>query len=355
MSVPIMNGITAREIETTRIKTRVLFAGDEAGVPVLFLHGNTSSATWWEETMIALPEGFYGITPDQRGFGEADIEKKIDATRGMRDLADDVLALLEHLGIEQSHIVGSSFGGSIIWQLMLDASHRWLSVTQVAPGSPYGFGGTKGLEGTPLYEDFAGSGGGLTNPELIKLMAAGDKGTDSQFSPRNVLRALVFKAGSVPHWEDALVEAMLLTHLGDQDVPGDFTPSANWPGIAPGVFGPANSLSPKYGLNVDGLIALEIKPPVLWVRGSHDLVVSDSAMSDPGTLGKMGVMPAWPGADAYPPQPMLGQTRAVLEKYKNAGGSYTEIVIEDTAHVPNIDNPDAFNEVFHAHLMSANE
>lgn len=355
MSVPIMKGITAKEIETTCIKTRVLFAGSDTDVPVLFLHGNTSSATWWEETMLALPEGYFGIAPDQRGFGAADIEKKIDATRGMKDFADDMIALLDHLGIEQTHIVGSSLGGSIVWQLMLDAPQRWLSVTQVAPGSPYGFGGTKGLDGTPLYEDFAGSGGGLTNPEFIKLMVAGDQGTDSQFSPRNVLRALVFKAGFVPHWEDVLVDSTLSTHLGAQDMPGDFISSVNWPGIAPGVFGPSNSLSPKYGLNVAGLIALETKPPVLWVRGSHDLTVSDSAMADPGTLGKMGVISGWPGEDAYPSQPMLRQTRAVLENYKNAGGSFTEIVIEDAAHVPYIDNPDAFNEIFHTHLKNASK
>jgi len=47
---------------------------------------------------------------------------------------------------------------------------------------------------------------------------------------------------------------------------------------------------------------------------------------------------------------MLGQTRAVLEKYAAAGGSYKEVVIEDAGHVPSIEKPEEFNEVFPAHL-----
>ena len=86
MPIPTLPGITAKIITTDRISTRVLFSGPDDGVPVLFLHGNVSSATWWEETMLALSPEHRGIAPDQRGFGEAEFEKKIDATRGMGDL-----------------------------------------------------------------------------------------------------------------------------------------------------------------------------------------------------------------------------------------------------------------------------
>ncbi len=55
MSVSILPGITAQNITTDRLTTRVLFAGPEDGEPVLFIHGNFSSATWWEETMVKLP------------------------------------------------------------------------------------------------------------------------------------------------------------------------------------------------------------------------------------------------------------------------------------------------------------
>ena len=52
-----MQGITPKTITTERITTRVLFSGQKDGIPVLFIHGNTSSATWWEEIMVGLPDG----------------------------------------------------------------------------------------------------------------------------------------------------------------------------------------------------------------------------------------------------------------------------------------------------------
>ncbi len=57
MSVPLRPRIEARTVDTPRLTTRVLFSGPEDGIPVLFLHGNLSSATWWEMTMLALPDG----------------------------------------------------------------------------------------------------------------------------------------------------------------------------------------------------------------------------------------------------------------------------------------------------------
>ncbi len=104
MTVATMEGMTARTITTERITTRVLFTGPDDGMPVLFLHGNASSATWWEETMLALPDGYRGIAPDQRGYGDADMEKKVDATRGPGDWADDAWALLDYLKVEKVHI-----------------------------------------------------------------------------------------------------------------------------------------------------------------------------------------------------------------------------------------------------------
>jgi pimeloyl-ACP methyl ester carboxylesterase len=180
MRVPTLPGVTPKMITTARLTTRVLFTGLDDGVPVLFLHGNASSATWWEETMLALPAGYRGIALDQRGFGDADPEKKVDATRGPGDWADDAVALLDYLGIENAHIVGCSLGGCVVWTLLREYPQRLLTASLVDAGSPFGFGGTKDLEGTPCYDDFAGSGGGLTNSEFLKRLAEGDRGMDNQ-------------------------------------------------------------------------------------------------------------------------------------------------------------------------------
>ena len=187
MQVPVMDGITGKTIKSKRIQTRVLFSGPEDGIPVLFLHGNVSSATWWEEVLVSLPEGYRGIAPDQRGFGGADPDAHIDATRGMGDLADDALALLDHLGYAKAHIVGNSLGGMVVWRLLMKASNRFITATLVDPGSPFGFGATRDVDGTPTNPDFAGSGGGLSNPELIRLMKEGEMSAENQFSPRAAL------------------------------------------------------------------------------------------------------------------------------------------------------------------------
>jgi len=344
-----MEGVTAKTIATERITTRVLLTGPEDGVPVLFLHGNFSSATWWEETMLALPAGYRGIAPDLRGYGDADPAKKVDATRGAGDWADDAVALLDHLGIEKAHIVGCSMGGSVIWRMMMDYPERFLTVTLISPGSPYGFGGTKDEDGTPCYPDFAGTGGGLVNPELIERTKAGDRSLESPFSPRVGMRGL-FVEPFIPPREEELLSSLLSIHIGERDFPGDSVPSPNWPYVAPGVWGPANAMSPKYAGDVSKIYDGRLTVPVLWIRGSHDQVVSDASTSDPGFLGKIGVIPGWPGEDVFPPQPMLRQTRAVLEKYAATGGSYREVVIQDAGHIPFIEKPQEFNAAFHAHI-----
>ncbi len=350
--IPVMQGIRAERITTSRITTRVLFSGETSGIPVMFLHGNLSSATWWEETMLALPKGFRGIAPDLRGFGSADTSKYVNARRGAGDWADDLIALMDKLGIAKAHIVGHSLGGYVVWRMMADYPERLLSVTLVAPGSPFGFGGTKDTLGTPCYSDFAGTGSGLANKLLIKAIKDGDRSTNSLFTPRSALRNVVLKAPFVPKREEELLSSMMSVHLGEKALPGDAAPSKNWTGFAPGEWGAVNALSPKYaGGMADKLVQAKVKVSVLWIRGKDDLAVNNNAASDVGTLGARGFIPNYPGKDVFPPQPMLDQTRTVLERYKHSGDSYKEVVLENCGHTPYIEKPQEFNEVFHAHLL----
>lgn len=351
MPVPTLPGIEARMVTSARITTRVLFSGPQNGVPVLFLHGNASSATFWEETMLALPPNYRGIAPDQRGYGDADRGKKIDATRGTGDLADDAFALLDVLGIERAHVIGHSMGGSVVWRMMMDAPQRLITVTQVDPGSPYGFGGSKGVPGEMIFEDGAGSGGGIVNPAFTQAIAEGDRSADNPTaSPRVVMNSFYWKPPFKPAREEDLLSSVLSEHIGHDAYPGDFVPSPNWPFVAPGQYGPANMLSPKYAGDVSKLWRIDPKPPVLWVRGSDDQIVSDTSLFDMGTLGAMGAIPGYPGADVFPSQPMVSQTRYVLERYREADGYAEEAIIEGAGHTPYIEKPEIFNALFHAHL-----
>ena len=154
-SIPNLPGILSKMIETPRLNTHVLLRGAADGVPVLLIHGNASSNTFWEETMLALPAGFRTVAPDLRGYGDTE-DRPVDATRGCMDWVDDLLGLMDVLGYARFHVAGHSLGGSVVWALLAAAPERVLTATVIAPGSPFGFGGTKDLQGTPCAPDFAG-------------------------------------------------------------------------------------------------------------------------------------------------------------------------------------------------------
>jgi pimeloyl-ACP methyl ester carboxylesterase len=339
-------GVTARTVETQRLRTHVLESGPEDGVPVLFVHGNVSSSRFFDETLAALPDGYRGIAPDLRGFGLSET-KPLDATRGLADFSDDLGALVEELGIEVPvHLVGWSAGGTAAMRYVMDNPTEVSTLTLVCPMSPYGFGGTKDDVGTICWPDHAGSGGGTANPEFVRRLAAGDRSDEDPNSPRNVMNAFYFKPTfrAAPEREEIYLSSMLSTKTGDDNYPGDMTPSDNWPGVAPGARGMNNAISPKY-CNLAAFARIGAGPDVLWLRGDSDSIVSDASFLDFGTLGRLGYVEGWPGEEVFPPQPMISQTRAVLDEYAAQGGRYHEEVIPDCGHTPHVEKPDEFRRL----------
>lgn len=336
-------GVNAQHIETSRGKMHVLRPASQGpGPAVLLVHGNLSSSVFFEEMVLSLATKHQVYAPDLRGFGETAIES-IDATRGVRDFSDDLEALVVALGIEGPiHLIGWSVGGAVVMQYALDYTARVGSLTLLNPMSPYGFGGTKDVDGTPCWDDFAGSGGGTANPEMLSLLKDKERSDEAPTSPRNILNQFYFKPPfrATPEREEAFLDSMFATKLSDQSYPGDMTASENWPTVAPGSKGMNNAISPKY-CDVSGFSSIPKGPPVLWIRGADDLVVSDSSMFDFGTLGQLGAVPGWPGAEVFPPQPMLGQLRKVLDAYQKGGGRYQEVVIDGCGHSPHIEKPEA--------------
>lgn len=346
-----LDGMEGRNVETSRLTMHVYFHREE-GIPVFFLHGNFSSALFWEETLLQLPPGYRGIAPDLRGYGWTE-DKPIDATRGYRDWSEDICALMDTLGIERAHFVAWSLSAGIIYRLISDEPDRLLSATLISPVSIYGFGGTRGLHGDPVYPDFAGSGGGTVNAEFIQHIAEGDRSDEGMNAPRNVINSSYYKPPFRAAREEDFLTGALAERTGEKAYPGDSVPSANWPFVAPGVWGPINASAPKY-IQDDAadVLASAAKPAILWIRGSDDLIVSDSSLFELGTLGKMGLVPGWPGEEAFPSQPMVSQTRTFLDAYVEAGGAYKEHVIADTAHSPHIEKPEVFNPLLHDFLKS---
>lgn len=331
-------------IETSRLRIGLRSSNPNTKPPVLLIHGNCSSSAFWDEVLGALPDDYWGIAPDLRGFGASET-KPVDATHGLQDFADDLHALWQKLGAaDPCHLVGHSVGGGVAMQLALSYPQMVRSLTLVSPVSPYGFGGTRDERGTLCFEDGAGSGGAAANPEFVKLLQERNEGTDSDLSPRNVLRKFFVHPPHIPPEEEALLASILTTAISDDNYPGNSTPSENWPGFAPGTRGINNAISPRF-CNLSALAEGPHFPAILWIRGDQDTIVSDQSMWDLGALGALGAVPGWPGQDVFPAQPMVGQTRAVLERYKAGGGTYQEEVFEDCGHTPYIEQPEAFMKV----------
>lgn len=347
-------GVRSGQLDTGRLRMHYIESGPEGGIPVLFIHGNLSTGRFYEHLMPGAPAGYRLIAPDMRGFGDTE-PRPIDATRGLRDWADDSHALVQALGVRRRvHLVGWSTGGAAVAEYAAAHPDQVASITMIDPVSPYGFGGTL-RDGTPCFPDHAGSGGGTGNPEFTSRLAAGDRSADSPFSPRNVMNSSYWRPDhrEPAAREDMLVDEILKSVTGNDGYPGDFTTSDNWPGVAPGSQGILNALSPRY-CNWSSIVDLDPKPPILWTHGTADIVIADGSAWEMGTLGQMGLVPDWPGMDVYPPQLMVTQIRDVLEAYRSGGGRVQIELFEDSGHGPFIDAADRWAAIFWEHVRAAN-
>lgn len=327
-------------LNTARLST-ALRRRPGAGARLLLVHGNASDSRFFAPLLEHLPAEYDVAAPDLRGYGGTEA-RPVDARRGLGDFADDLLALMDALGWADAHVLGHSLGGGVALQLTLAAPGRVRSLTLVAPLSPYGFGGTVGEDGAPNAPDFAGSGAGVVNPAFVAAIEAGDRG-DAPGSPRDVMRRMYWAATPEGVDEEELLSALLATRTGDDFYPGDWVPSPHWPGTAPGERGVANAMSPKH-LRTADFAALSGAPPVLWVRGDADAIVSDASLLDPAHLGALGILPGWPG---HPAQPMVAQTRAVLRR---SGALRREHVMPGVGHSPFLERPGEFVAALREHL-----
>lgn len=352
-----LKGIRSGFVDTRRLRMHVLTAGDAGKTPLLFLHGNTSSSTIWEEFMLQFSDDYFCVAPDLRGFGLTDESRLIDATRGLLDWVDDIVALSLAIELSSFHLVGHSLGGFVGWGMLGLHPELLRSATLFSPGPPAGFGGVHGVEGIPNNEDYSGSGGGIVVKAFAERIREQDRSTeDPMFSPRNVMNRLFWKEGFRAEREEDFLSAMLQIHYGDKQYPGDFVDSDYWPGVAPGKYGPVNALSPKYNQSVlKQLLTAEPKKRVLWVQGKNDNIISDRSYSDPGFQGKMELREGWPGEQVYPPQPMETQVQFALDEYRSRGGYVRKEIIDDCGHTAFIEKPKVTQRLLLKHIQESEE
>jgi pimeloyl-ACP methyl ester carboxylesterase len=92
-----------------------------SGRPLILLHGGLGSGEMFGPVIPALARGHQVIAPDLQGHGRtADIDRPID----LELMGGDIVALIDHLGLEKPDVVGYSLGGGVALHTALAAPER---------------------------------------------------------------------------------------------------------------------------------------------------------------------------------------------------------------------------------------
>ena len=106
--------------DSNGVKIRYIVAG--SGEPIILIHPFAASAEIWEPLVKDLSQNYQLIAMDCRGHGKS--EKPHDAKQYGIEMVNDVVRLMDHLGIKKSIIIGYSMGGSIGMKMLTEHPDR---------------------------------------------------------------------------------------------------------------------------------------------------------------------------------------------------------------------------------------
>jgi pimeloyl-ACP methyl ester carboxylesterase len=129
--------------DSAGVRIRYIDVGPRDAEPIVLVHGAAQSieAAWGMTGVIdALDDDHRVIALDLRGHGKSD--KPHDPRQYGNAFVEDIIQLLDHLTIEEAHVVGYSMGGRIVCKLVADHPDRAISAmpsgTNVEPPEPGG-------------------------------------------------------------------------------------------------------------------------------------------------------------------------------------------------------------------------
>ena len=99
-----------------------------SGKVLVLLHGLGCQGDHWQPQIDAFSPHYRVITPDSRGHGRSHCNR---GPSSVKQLADDVLILLNHLTIKQVDIIGYSMGGMVGFELACHHAERLNSLTVI--------------------------------------------------------------------------------------------------------------------------------------------------------------------------------------------------------------------------------
>ena len=99
-------------------------AGDTSGEPVILLHGFPEFWYGWRHQIDALAgAGYRVIIPDQRGYNKSGKPEGVEHYH-IDKLRDDVIAIMNHFGLEEANVAGHDWGGAVGWHLAATRPER---------------------------------------------------------------------------------------------------------------------------------------------------------------------------------------------------------------------------------------
>jgi pimeloyl-ACP methyl ester carboxylesterase len=116
MGFPHVEGVSHRFVQAGGLRMHVAEAGPADGDPIVLLHGWPQNWFEWRHLVPALSERYRMVMPDLRGLGWTEATR-----RGYEkeQLARDVVALMDELGLERVRLVGHDWGGYVGFLLCL--------------------------------------------------------------------------------------------------------------------------------------------------------------------------------------------------------------------------------------------
>ncbi|MET9418560.1 alpha/beta fold hydrolase [Streptomyces klenkii] len=115
---------------------RIAYQAEGDGTPLVLLAGQANNHHWWDGVRGDFRAAHRTVTLDYRGTGGSDKPDEPYSTEGF---AQDVIAVLDALGIERAHVYGTSMGGRVAQQLAVrhPGRVRALVLGCTSPGGPH--------------------------------------------------------------------------------------------------------------------------------------------------------------------------------------------------------------------------
>lgn len=259
------------------------------GEVVLMVHGNMSSSVHYEPLISRISDKYRCIAVDLRGFGDSTYNNRFDT---LEELADDVNAFTEALGIDSYYLVGWSNGGGVSLKLCAKYPDKVKKFFDIEGA---------GLKGYPIYqkENYQSTGKPYPSKQAMAedpmqvgpMVAIFEKGDGALMA--SIWDATIYTVNKPTHEQSDLwiAETMKQRNIVDLD----------W---ALATLNMSDEYTP-YGKG-DGTIK-NIKCPVALTMGEKDIVVPDYM---------------------------------VLDNYNALGSLATLLPYENCGHSPMVDCPD---------------